>query len=53
MPSTDTNRLYTEDDVLAKFERALAQSSGAVRYDLQAAIDGRKEELRRDSGVCS
>lgn len=46
MSTTDTKKLYTEDEVLLKLENAMAEASGTVKYDIQAAIEERKKELR-------
>ena len=48
MRVTDTNKLYTEDEILAKLERAMRHSSGRVTADIQAAIEDRKAELRNE-----
>lgn len=46
MHTTDTKKLYTEDEILTKLESAMARSSGELRSDIQAAIEDRKKELR-------
>lgn len=46
MPTTDTNKLYTGDEILVKLESAKAQSSGELRSDIGAAIEDRKKHLR-------
>lgn len=46
MPPTDTKELYTEDEILQKLESAMVESSGAIRSNIQAAIEDRKKELR-------
>ncbi len=46
MHTTDTKKLYTEDEVLTKLEEAMKESSGELRSDIRAAIEDRKKELR-------
>ncbi|WP_229122898.1 hypothetical protein [Halapricum desulfuricans] len=46
MSTTDARKLYAEDEILLKLENAMAEASGAVKSDIQAAIEERKKELR-------
>lgn len=43
---TDTKELYAKDEILSKLEIAMAESSGTIKSDIQAAIRERKKELR-------
>lgn len=46
MHTTDTKKLYTEDEILSKLKSAMAQSSGELKSNIRAAIEDRKKELR-------
>jgi hypothetical protein len=46
MHTTNTKKLYTEDEILTKLETAMANSSGELKSDIRAAIEDRKKELR-------
>ncbi|WP_324760920.1 hypothetical protein [Haloarcula montana] len=48
MSPTDTKKLYTEDKILLKLKSAMAEASGPVTSDIQAAIEERKKELRNN-----
>ena len=46
MPTTDTQQLYAEDEILTKLESAMRESSGELKSEIQTAIEDRKKELR-------
>lgn len=46
MHTTDTKKLYSEDEILSQLESAMANSSGELKSHIRAAIKDRKKELR-------